>query len=314
MTNDLAQTVPPQLGILTGGFGRWVLIHKGTPPDYATKTRVGDTILRPGPTVIDVLPALAEIGYDSVTVCGWPGHAAHVYSLSPQSRKRIPELARDLGLTLTGFSGMGGSRHAFDRFGYATADQDELQERVRYTETCLQVAAEWGTGHVEDVAGMLPVGMSWEEAFSRIVDTVGHFAEYAHSLGVKYALEPYMGVVNTTSRYLRLFNQINHPGLAAIIDLANLLVEEETTAAAVARALGGLAVATHLKGFTEQGRITTPGGAEDTMDIVGFWSGLAEVGYSGVLTFEEYPDSYPTPLDPFDSARAAHDNVRALFA
>jgi sugar phosphate isomerase/epimerase len=304
---------PPRLGTLTGGFGRWVLIHKGPPPDYATKTRVGDTIMRPGWPLTEVLPVLADIGYDAVTVCGWPGHAAHVYSQSDTTRAQIPRLARDLGLTLTGFSAMGGSRHAFDRFGYATADPDERAERMAYTEACLRLAAQWGVGHVEDVAGMLPPGMAPAEGLARIVDAVGHFAEVAHSLGIRYALEPYMGVVNTTAKWLELAEQVSHPGLAAIIDPANLLAEESTSLGQIAATLGGYAVATHLKGFTAEGRITTPGGPADTMDIVGLWAGLTQAGYAGVLTFEEYPDSYPTPLDPLESARRAHDAVRALF-
>lgn len=304
----------PRIGTLTGGFGRWILVHKGPPGSYKSKTRPGDTIVRAAAPLDEILPTIAGLGYETVDICAWLGQSAYPYSLGRNFRRSLPRLLESLGLTLNGLSAAGGSRHTFDRFGYATADADELKERLRYTEECIRLAAEWGASHVQDLVGMKPETMPDEEAWDRVVSAVGHLCDVAASHGIRYGLEPYMGIVNTGEQYLAVKKAVPHKALGCIIDPVSLLSETPTSIKEICETLGPDCVGVHLKGLTAEGRMTQPGGPEDTIDIVAFWTLLTKQGFAGPLTFEEYPDSYPSPRDPVASAAAAVEAVRRKFA
>jgi sugar phosphate isomerase/epimerase len=314
MRQDQRTDAKPRLGTMTGGFGRWVLLHKGVNNDYPTVTRAGDTMVRPGPPLEDVLPIIAEMGYAAVTICAWLGHSAHPYSIGRRLRRSLPAILDGLGLELHGLSACGGSRHSFDRFGYSTADDDERIERLRYTEECIRLAGEWGASHVQDVVGMRPPEMTEDEAWERIIEAVAHLAAVAAAHGVRYAVEPYMGVVNTAAGYLRLREEVGDDNLACVIDPSSLLAEAETSVEEICGALGRYCVAVHLKGRTAEGRMTQPGAPEDTFNIPHFWELLTAEGYSNPLIFEEYADSYPQPRNPVASAAAAIEAVASQFA
>ena len=161
---------------------------------------------------------------------------------------------------------------------------------------------------------MTPEGMAEDEAWDRVAGAVGHLTEFAASCGIRFGLEPYMGIVNTADRYLAMKKAVPNPNLGCVVDPVSLLAKSETSLKEICDKLAGECVAVHLKGLSAEGRMTQPGGPEDTLDIPGFWSMMTAGGFAGPLTFEEYPNSYPTPRNPVASAAAAVADVRQKFA
>ena len=217
-----------------------------------------------------MLPIISALGYDTVDICAWLGQSAYPYTLGPHLRRTLPRLLESLGLKLNGVSAAGGSRHTFDRFGYATADADEYRERIAYTENCIRIAAEWGASHIQDLVGIITRASSVDEAWDRVAGAVGHLTEFAASCGIRFGLEPYMGIVNTADRYLAMKKAVPNPNLGCVVDPVSLLAELETSLEEICSKLAGECVAVHLKGLSAEGRMTQPGGPEDTLDIPGF--------------------------------------------
>ena len=94
MAAKSATPATPLIGTLTGGFGRWVLIHKGPEGGYKTKTRRGDTIVRAAMQLDEVLPIVSALGYDTVDICAWLGQSAYPYTLGPHLRRTLPACSR----------------------------------------------------------------------------------------------------------------------------------------------------------------------------------------------------------------------------
>lgn len=296
--------------MLTSSFGEWMLVYTGdTGP---SKTLPAEILLRPGWPLEEVLPIIADIGYDTVDICTWIGHTAYPLSLGRRSRREIPRLVRDLGMTITALGAHGGSRHNFDRYGYLTRDADELEHRHKYTRACIDLAAEWEVPVVEDLVGAAPQGMNEEEAWARVVESVGRMAEYAASRGIVLGVELYAGVVNSPDAFQRLVGAVAFRALGCVMDPSNLVTSGYPDMVDNMRTVGRYIVHTHLKGV-RQGGITTPGGPDDLFDIGQFARLLVEHGYDGSLTIEEYPDSYPEPISPEDSARVAFQNVSRVL-
>ncbi len=294
-----------RIGLFTSNFGRWVLLHKGESIGY--KTRAGDVMMRPGLPLEDVLPIIAEIGYETLNICPWMGHTANPYSMSKRVRHELPRMVEDLGMTISTVGAHGGSRHNFDRYGYVTQDEEELQQRHDYMRACIDLAAEWDVPIVEDVVGSAPDGWEEEEAWAHVVEAVSANVEYAKSNGVKIGIELYAGVVNSPERFVRLYDEVGSENLGCTMDPSNLVAGYPDMVKNM-EILGRYIISSHIKGVRESG-ITTPGGPDDTFDIAQYAQLLNQYGYKGSFVIEDYPDSYSPPLEPAVSAKIAFDSV-----
>jgi sugar phosphate isomerase/epimerase len=299
-----------KLGYMTSSFGDWLLVSKN--PFPAEKSNVPFVSLRPGPPLAEVLPLLAEIGYDEVTICTWVGQEAFPLSLSENRVHKIRRLVDGLGLQITALGSHGGSNHIFDRHGYLTEDKDELAARLRYTKLCIDLAVRWGVSVVEDMAGDIPEGMSKSEAWKRAKDVYQELAAYSEQNGVCLAVEPFFGLIESPDDFVRLHREVGSTALGCVLDIQNLAVAGYPSIGDAIDKLGPYLAHAHTKGLAKYGS-TVPGAADDTIDQQHYVRRLVEVGYKGPLTLEEYPDRYSPPLEASTSARIAFENISEIL-
>lgn len=298
-----------RLGYLTSAFGEWVLARRN--PSTSEEGRSPFISWRPGPPLEEILPLLAEIGYDEVTISTWVGQEAFPLSMSQNTEQRVRRLADDLGLRFTALGSHGGSNHVFDRHGYLTPDNAQLPPRLRYTKRCIDLATRWGVPIVEDIVGQIRAGMTEADAWARARIVYEELCGYAEQHGVTLAIELISSLVDSAEAFLRLRREINSPALKCVVDLHLLSVAGHDVAETIERLAPYLAHA-HTKGLGRRGE-TGPASADDILDQRRYIAQLVSAGYGGPLTVEEYPERYSPPLDAARSARFAHTNLSRIL-
>jgi D-psicose/D-tagatose/L-ribulose 3-epimerase len=183
-----------------------------------------------------------------------------------------------------------------------TNDQAVRQTTIDYLRRCVEIAAAVGS---PVVAGPIyaPVGRVWRtdaaersRAIDRVADGLRPVAEFAHSCGVRLAVEPLnryeTSLINTVGQALELVERVDSPGLGVCLDTFHMNIEEKDPAAAV-RAAGARIAHVQACG-TDRG---TPGADRFGWDAFG--AALIEAGYDGPVCIESFT------VDNASLARAA---------
>ena len=113
----------------------------------------------------------------------------------------------------------------------------ESDERVRFTNACLDLLARCGTGEMLSVS--VPFGALKPVSMAAVAPNILHCAEHAKGAGVVLALEPEPGLcVETTAEAVEFFERFVpddlRPNLGVNFDLSHQLVQFENLAESVA--------------------------------------------------------------------------------
>jgi sugar phosphate isomerase/epimerase len=109
-------------------------------------------------------------------------------------------------------------------------DPEKKRKNIEYVKTLLKFARELGTPYVISETGTYEPSSDWvfheknatEEAFHEIKSVIKELAEFAYNHDAVFLVENYVNnVVGSVDQLLRLFREVDHPGLGLLMDPTN---------------------------------------------------------------------------------------------
>ncbi|WP_158991853.1 sugar phosphate isomerase/epimerase [Mucilaginibacter sp. L196] len=109
-------------------------------------------------------------------------------------------------------------------------DPEKKRKNIEYVKTLLTFARELGTPYVISETGTYEPSSDWvfheknatEEAFQEIKSVIKELAEFAYNHDAVFLVENYVNnVVGSVDQLLRLFREVDHPGLGLLMDPTN---------------------------------------------------------------------------------------------
>ncbi|MTI60524.1 MAG: sugar phosphate isomerase/epimerase [Firmicutes bacterium] len=113
-------------------------------------------------------------------------------------------------------------------------DEDKRKGNLKYLKTLLKYARDLGTPYVISETGTFNPDSDWvfhpknksEEAYETVAATILDLARHAYDNGSMFLVENYVNnVIGSVDQVLRLFSDVNHPGLGLLMDPTNYFTE-----------------------------------------------------------------------------------------
>jgi D-psicose/D-tagatose/L-ribulose 3-epimerase len=233
------------------------------------------------PIGIETVETLAALGFDYVELS-----LAHVTALSDGDFHALSARLEDSGLVC----------EACNNFFPATV-------RVTGSEASLPAARDYAAHAMERAAGLgariivfgssgaknVPPGFAHDEAWSQIVELLGHLGPMAKAHGITIAIEPISrmesNIVNTAADGLILMHEVNHPNIRLLIDFYHLRMENESPA--ILLEAGESLRHVHFARLQERGFPIKP-----EADFAPFFDALHHIGYRGRCSIEGYTKDF----------------------
>ena len=203
------------------------------------------------------------------------------------SLDEIARITRDAGLQLSGIG------------GYAKAADRENVLRM------LSATAILGARQVR-VTMPSSEGADYREVFARTRDDLAWAVDRARELGVKVLVELHHGTITpSASAALRLVDGLDPAHVGVIHDLGNLVIEGQEDALAGFQLLGDYLAHVHVKNvaWRPTGEVGFDGDVDWAEDwatlrggqasVVSYFEALAEHGYDGWVTLEDFSTELP---------------------
>jgi sugar phosphate isomerase/epimerase len=141
--------------------------------------------------------------------------------ITPDKCKTIRDTFRDHNLPISCISGYTNIIHP---------DKDERARRVGYLKEIIKHAQYLGTPYVISETGTYNTESDWvhhpknktEEGFEECRKVIADLAQFAYDHGAMFLLETYVNnVVGSVEETVRMFAQVDHPGLGLLMDPTN---------------------------------------------------------------------------------------------
>lgn len=109
-------------------------------------------------------------------------------------------------------------------------DLEKREQNIKYVKTLLKFARDLGSPYVISETGTYETSSDWvyheknstEEAFQEITEVIRDLAEHAYKHDAVFLIENYVNnIVGSVDQVLRLFREIDHPGLGLLMDPTN---------------------------------------------------------------------------------------------
>jgi fructoselysine 3-epimerase len=255
----------------------------------------------------DVIPCVAEAGYDGIDIWGGRPHA-YRHDYAPADLRRLCGLLDHHHLTVASFM------PAFYRYPHSLSSPNEVvrQDSLDYMRQCVDSAVILGAGLVLLVPGCSIHGQDAQDAHRRMVDSIDEICRYAAQYDIWLGIEPANRVasnlVNTASDALAIIDELRHTNLGVVLDTGHINLVDESAEEAVER-LGDLLLQVHVNdndGRRQQNLI--PG--EGTVDFGRLIQLLQATGYEGFLSAEL---AWDYTANPVPAVTEAARRIRALL-
>ena len=204
---------------------------------------------------------------------------------------------------------------------FVQLEAEARQGEVDKIAAAIEVAEKLGAKVIRVFSGDAREGITFDQAFSWIVEGLKAGAALAEKAGMKLALENHGLFAGKADQVAQVIAEVGSPALGATLDTGNFLFVDENPTEAVQK-LADKAAMIHFKDFkavdesvTErvyrsksgkryQGTIIGQG----DVDLPTIVSILAQKGYEGYLSIE-----FEGPGDPVDSVAASIEYVNQLI-
>jgi sugar phosphate isomerase/epimerase len=243
----------------------------------------------------DAIARIAAAGYDGVELNAedLPWAKPHVTPATPSAeRSAIRKAAGEVGLRITSLSA---------HIPLVAADLGERRAAIDFSTGCVDLALDLGTNVIHGLTGVVPEGVTLDQAWAWTVEAIDEIASYAASHGVKYGIEPVVGMlVANGAGYGRLLAALPGCPLGMNFDPSHLQVEGEDPAD-VARRFGDRIVAAHVKdakGSPESFQF--PPFGLGAVDFAALAQAFQAIGYHGPLVVEYEAEAHGGYLLPED--------------
>ena len=142
-------------------------------------------------------------------------------SLKKEKCDKIRNAFRDANLPIVAISGYTNIVHP---------DPDKRTDNIEYLKTLLRFARDLGTPYVVSETGTYNRESDWvydpknstEEAYQEVCEIITDLAKFAYDHGAVFLVENYVNnVIGSVDQVLRLFSDVNHPGLGLLMDPTN---------------------------------------------------------------------------------------------
>lgn len=231
--------------------------------------------------VTEAIRRVGTAGYDGVELNAekLPWADPHVSpALSRAERRAIRKSASDAGVVITSISAhvslVGGGPAA-------------RRAAVEFSKGCVDLALSLGAAVTHGLTGAAPGGVPRKEAWHWAVDAVSEIADYAEWHGVRFGIEPVIGMLVSNAQELgQLLQELHGHQVGVNFDPSHLIVSGDDPVE-VARRYGTQIVAVHLKDakVTAEGFEFPPLGM-GAVDFDALAEAFRSSGYGGPLVVE----------------------------
>jgi len=263
------------------------------------------TLACPAWSIETIIAKASAFGYDGIEWRGGP--KGHVQPTLSQSQKAgLRNMSRDAGLmaiAVTAYTGF--TSNSF------YARQANIDELCRYCD----LAAELGASYVRTFLGELPDSTNLSNLIhENIAYSLETAADYAHSVGVKIAVEPHDDFVRSSTVTRFFHRHPSHPTLRVIWDLGNTFAAGENPAEGFDLLKDHLAYVQVKDGKKSGDKWQLCSVGKGDVPLSEAFGLLSGAGYTGALSVEwEY--AWHPELDPPEIALPdALRTVRELLA
>lgn len=181
--------------------------------------------------LVDAIDVLAEIGYQSVAIT--VDHKS-LNPYAPDFAEQLTRVAKRLRQHQMRCVVETGARYLLDPHvkhepTLMTAAANSRQIRVGFLRHAIEMAAALGSDCVSIWSGILRDDIGEEEAFERLLASLGPVVQHAIALGVTIGFEPEPGMfVDSMERFHILSETINSPAFQLTLDVGHLHCQGET--------------------------------------------------------------------------------------
>ncbi|WP_207536222.1 sugar phosphate isomerase/epimerase family protein [Desertivirga arenae] len=142
-------------------------------------------------------------------------------TLTVEKARTIRNAFRDANIEIVAISGY---------TNLISPDPEKKRKNIEYVKTLLKFAREFGTPYVISETGTYEPSSDWvfhennatEEAFQEIKAVIEELAEFAYKHDSVFLVENYVNnVIGSVDQLLRLFREVDHPGLGLLMDPTN---------------------------------------------------------------------------------------------
>ncbi len=235
--------------------------------------------------------------------------------LSPQARRDFLGQVKDRGLVVSAVCG---------DLGHGFGDPQKNPDLIERSMSILDLSMEWECAIVTTHIGVVPADPA-HPRYAVMQDACGRLAEYADSLGARFAVETGPEIALTLKGFL---DSLHSHGVSVNLDPANLVMVTGDDPVKAVQTLKDYIVHTHAKdgiklknedpekiyGIVFQGEVTGPSFREvplgqGSVDFPAYLSALQDIGYKGFLTIEREVGE-----DPEGDIREAIRYLKSMMA
>ena len=228
----------------------------------------------------DVIPAVAEIGYQGIELAVSPRWPTELYSLDETKKKRIAQLLDEYNLALSAVAG---------HTSMCEMEPEKNEANMQRLRDTLDLAAELRQDGQQPIVASLAGGREdeWEAKKELVAERVYALGEYAAGQGVIFGVEPHCGtVLDLPEKVLWLMEQVNHPAVRVNFDISHFDIRGIGIDECVPQMVPW-SVHTHVKdqrGIYPNHEFLTPGSGP--FDFVHYLTAMHAAGYSGFIGME----------------------------
>ena len=249
-------------------------------------------------TFDQALVKAARLGVQGIQVYATTGELSPD-KLSPAQRAEFLRKVRDQGLVISALCG---------DLGHGFGDAQKNKDLVERSKRILDLSLEWECGIVTTHIGVVPAQKN-HPRYAIMQDACGALAQYADSLGAKFAVETGPETAATLKGFL---DSLGSRGVSVNLDPANLVMVTGDDPVAAVHTLKDYIVHTHAKdgkrlyyrepekvyGIVYEEALTSPSFIElplgqGGVDFPAYLEALRQIGFTGFLTIEREVGEQP---------------------
>lgn len=249
------------------------------------------------------LTAIAECGYSGVEIMVDRPHA-YPEDLSSSRRQEIKKQVADLGLEIANINAfMLTAIESFHRPSWIEPDPVYRMKRVKYTEQCIELAAELGAKTLStEPGGLQSQYHDKAEAMALFREGIEEVVPALRDWGITLLIEPEPDLLlETTDDYLRFMENIPWPEVRLNLDVGHLFCVGEDPVQSITR-LSSHIGHVHLEDIPADRKHVHTQLGDGAMDIPAILEALRKTKYDGWITVELYPYE-KTPIETACKAR-----------